>query len=370
MKYINLYPTVDKVKEQLIETPNVIGIEGSDKVFYFPASAGKETIPLDDGNGGITYDPYFYQMSQFQGPHGGIFAVFDFTGKNQRIGGTTLYSELDTLYLDGEVFDIEDLIITVGGGSGSGSGSGSYGGASGIAMPSSITGVHTIEYCTTSSPAAQVIDKGWFSDCTGLISICIPRDHSFTTDGFINTSIEHFYCNCHQYSSLNGEDSLFSIFPNLTLLYLAQNTSKEGLTVKNDFTLNTLIVGNYWKDNGLDFRHLTINQIFSFSRSFNLIKKVLYEGTNKPWFILNGAELPTEYVEPGIGDVFTTKFVCIHPSVSFPGTADECLALYTPENIKRYSHASSTNIDVLCTNAWVHYHKDTSGNWSGTITAL
>jgi hypothetical protein len=60
MKYINLYPTVDKAKEQLIETPNVIGIEGSDKVFYFPASAGKETIPLDDGNGGITYDPYFY----------------------------------------------------------------------------------------------------------------------------------------------------------------------------------------------------------------------------------------------------------------------------------------------------------------------
>lgn len=364
MKYINLYPTVDKVKEQLIETPNVIGIEGSDKVFYFPASAGKETIPLDDGNGGITYDPYFYQMSQFKGPHGGIFAVFDFTGKNQRIGGTTLYSELDTLYLDGEVFDIEDLIITVGGGSGSGSGSGSYGGASGIAMPSSITGVHTIEYCL----AVDTLEgSGWFQDCTGLIGISFMAYCPDFTSFFKNTSLESFYYGQNKYLPLEeAAIPVSKILPNGGILGIGHKVTWDKVPPTVTLVLCSYITVDEW------YSYINVKNMYVTSNSGYLYmdRFVYHSSGEKIWakFILDGAILPkdVDITHTDLGKVCI--FVTYNPTITYQGTTAECIAKFTTSWFGQYHRTGdSTKIIMKCTDGTVTY-TGSYKTWTYTIS--
>lgn len=72
------------------------------------------------------------------------------TEETNHIGTGELYMLINNIYLDGELYDIDDLIVVglVGSGSGSGSGfgSGSGAGVGCIAFPEGISGQHVVEF--------------------------------------------------------------------------------------------------------------------------------------------------------------------------------------------------------------------------------
>ena len=137
----------------------------------------------------------------FIGEHGGIVATFDFDGIHNEIGGNTLYSKLRTLYLDGEVYDVDDLVVNVESDSVTNSsaaddGLGSSSAVNGIAFPTGITGEHEVEYVleldsdSDSNGTLDISGKGWFNTCSGMRSVTLPNfigdiDNS-TFDGSVN----------------------------------------------------------------------------------------------------------------------------------------------------------------------------------------
>lgn len=122
----------------------------------------------------------------FIGEHGGIVATFDFDGIHNEIGGNTLYSKLRTLYLDGEVYDVDDLVVNVESDSVTNSsaaddGLGSSSAVNGIAFPTGITGEHEVEYVleldsdSDSNGTLDISGKGWFNTCSGMRSVTLPN---------------------------------------------------------------------------------------------------------------------------------------------------------------------------------------------------
>ena len=142
-----------------------------------------------------------YFTYKFIGDHGGMLATFNFDGGiNNLIGGYKLYSKLQTIYLDGKVYDIDDLVVNVAGGSGSDSdsdsdfvsgldsdsdsdsGSGSGSSMKGIAFPDDITGEHEVEFVLNfgsdeidSDANLDISGKGWFNNCLGMTSVTLPK---------------------------------------------------------------------------------------------------------------------------------------------------------------------------------------------------
>ena len=165
-----------------------------------------------------------YFTYKFIGDHGGMLATFNFDGGiNNLIGGYKLYSKLQTIYLDGKVYDIDDLVVNVAGGSGSdsdsdsdfvrgldsdsdsGSGSGSF--MRGIAFPDDITGEHEVEFVLDlgsdeidSDATLDISGKGWFNNCLGMTSVTLPKfiggvnNYTFKGSNNITTAIVDSEC--------------------------------------------------------------------------------------------------------------------------------------------------------------------------------
>ncbi len=169
MKHLSIHPSMDAFKSEMdgLIRPHVSLIkEGSKPIIGYCKEGGEFTAHeqgsaafVDLGGSSVPSGPTT--------PHGGVVVEYNFTSDNRLLSRGGIYDNLEALYLDGQLYDIDNLILNVdesASGSASGSGSGAEIIYKSIEMPASVsTGKHTVEFCIGSDPWRS----SWLRGTTG-----------------------------------------------------------------------------------------------------------------------------------------------------------------------------------------------------------
>lgn len=165
MKYIRIFKTTAEFEaaKATLPKPWVVLNEEAKKILY-------------SGNG--------KEKSNF------LKVKYNFNG-NTLLGTGLLYEAIDAIYVDGELFDIDDLLVEgvmgSGSGSASGSGSGSGAGVGTMSLPEDYTGEHVVEFDLGDRLFKQRVMMGE----ANFVTIDVPTKNSID-----------FHANGHEYVDL------------------------------------------------------------------------------------------------------------------------------------------------------------------------
>ena len=149
-------------------------------------NAAKATLPkpwvvLDEEKHKI-----LYSVAEGESKSNFLKVKYNFNG-NTLLGTGLLYEVIDAIYVDGQLFDIDDLLVEGVMGSGSASGSGSGAGVGTMSLPESYTGEHVVEFDLGDRLFKQRVMMG----DANFVTIDVPTKNSID-----------FHANGHEYVDL------------------------------------------------------------------------------------------------------------------------------------------------------------------------
>lgn len=168
-KYLTSHPSLDAFKSEKADLlrPHVALIKGGTKPIIAYSALGDFTAHKQGSAA-------FVDLGGT--PHGGVVVEYNFTSGNRLLGHGRIYSGLESLYLDGQLYDIDNLVLNIDErGSASASGSGAL--YKSIEMPASVaTGKHTVEFVMGDA----LFYEGWLGETTKT-AVTVPAQNSVTT---------------------------------------------------------------------------------------------------------------------------------------------------------------------------------------------